>query len=164
MIKEGLWWKLLERSNSKPGKPVSLRQVLKASRIYPHPLQDKHPLSPPFETLLQPQFPHRAGCLPLQALSWESSPGKWGRKQLDVDHMVPSVPLSFRTVDFCQLRLGWCSHFWASMSHYCFILSFQLIKLASWSAEKSKHSAPSYTDIFKPTLKAVYLSLLISLT
>lgn len=67
-------------------------------------------------------------------------------------------------LDFCQLRLGWCSHFWASMSHYCFILSFQLIKLASWSAEKSKHSIPSYTDIFKPTLKAVYLSLLISLT
>ena len=31
--KEGLWWKLLERSNSKPGKPVSLRQVLKTSRI-----------------------------------------------------------------------------------------------------------------------------------
>ena len=30
--KEGLWQKLLERNNSKPGKSVSLRQVLKASR------------------------------------------------------------------------------------------------------------------------------------
>ena len=29
--KERLWWKPLERSNSKPGKSVSLRQVLKAT-------------------------------------------------------------------------------------------------------------------------------------